>query len=210
MSRGLIVLAGLLVTLGLCTSVRSQDSPSLGDLARQLRKDKPNASTAKVLTNDDIAPSKDSPGLGVQVLSKPGSSEAAQTEIDKMEAKMNALDELDRTTLVKIVLQGQDTPFPGRPAWEDKLWDAKQVYARQGRELIEKSKQLFSTAQSLRDSQNRQEIKPDDPKVQDLMAKSRQLVQEGQRTEAAFMAVVTEGLDLAKQYGPKEATPSHP
>ena len=212
MSRRLTVLAGLLVTLGLCTSVRSQDSPSLGDLARQLRKDKPNSSTAKVLTNDDIAPSKDSGSLGpgVQVLSKPGSSEAAHSEIDKMEAKIDRLDSVDRATLVKIALQGQDTAFPGRSSWEDKLWDAKQTYVRQGRELVERSKQILSTAQSLRDSQDAQKLKPDDPKLQDLLAKSKQLVQDATRAETDFLAVVAEGSVLAKQNASKEATPSQP
>lgn len=212
MSRRLTALAGLLLTLGLFTSVRSQDSPSLGDLARQLRKDKPNSSTAKVLTNDDIAPSKDSgsPGLSVQVLSKPGSSEAAHSEIDKMEAKMTALDSVDRATLVKIALQEQDTAFAGRPAWEDKLWDAKETYVRQGREVVERSKEILSIAQSLRDSQGGEKLKPDDPKLQDLLAKSRQLAQDAKRAEADFLAVVAEGADLAKQSALKRASPSHP
>ena len=212
MPRRSTALAGLLVTLGLFTSVRSQDSPSLGDLARQLRKDKPNPSAAKVLTNDDIAPSGDSgsPELSVQVLSKPGSSEAAHSEIDKMEAKMNALDSVDRATLVKIALQEQDTTFPGRPAWEDKLWDAKQTYVRQGREVVERSKEILSIAQSLRDSQGGEKLKPDDPKLQDLLAKSRQLAQDAKWAEADFLAVVAEGADLAKQSAPKRTSPSHP
>jgi hypothetical protein len=217
MSRRLTALAGLLITLGLFTSglftsVRSQDSPSLGDLARQLRKDKPNPSTAKVFTNDDIAPSRDSgsPELSVQVLSKPGSSEAAHSEIDKMEAKMNALDSVDRATLVKIALQGQDTAFPGRPTWEDKLWDAKRTYVRQGREVVERSKEILSIAKSLRDSQGGEKLKPDDPKLKDLLVKSRQLVQDAKRAEAEFLAVVAEGADLAKQSALIRTSPSHP
>jgi hypothetical protein len=216
MSRRLTVLAGLLVALGLCASVRSQDSPSLGDLARQLRKDNPNPSTAKVVTNDDIAPSKNSSSLGLgvasdtQVLGKSGDAEAAQAAIDKVEAKMKQLDSMDRATLVKIALQGQDQAFPGRRAWEDKLWDAKQTYVEQGRGFIEKAKQILSTAQNLRDSQDGQKLKPDDPKVQDFVAKLRQLVQDAMRADAAFQAVVMEGWDLVKQSAPQETTPSHP
>jgi hypothetical protein len=216
MSRRLTVLAGLLVALGLCTSVRSQDSPSLGELARQQRKDNPNPSASKVLTNDDIAPSKDngSLGLGVasntRVLSKPGSTASAQAAIDKVEAKMKQLDSMDRASLVKIALQGQDTAFPGRRAWEDKLWFAKQTYVGRGREFVEQSKQILSTAQSLRDSQNGQQLKPDDPKIQDFLAKLRQLVQDAMRADAAFQAVVMEGWDLAKQSAPQQAAPLHP
>ena len=199
----------LLATLGLCASVRAQDPASLGDLARQLRKDKTNPSAAKVVTNDDIAASKDSgsPGFGAQA---PGSAESAQAAIEKIQATINKLDSMDRATLVKMALQGQDADFQGRVAWENKLWDAKQTYVTRGKETIEKSKQILLTAQKLRESRDGQILKPDDPKVQNFLADLRQFVQNSMRADAAFQAVVMEGWDLVKENAPKETTLAQP
>jgi hypothetical protein len=205
MLRRLTLLAGLVVALNLCTAVRGQDSPSLGDVARQLRKDKSDAAPKKVITNDDLpaAASSGAVGLGAtgdsKGLSKPGDPESPEEAIAKMEAVMKLLDSMDRATLVKVALQGADPNFPGRRAWEDKVWEAKQAYVARGKELSEEAKKILSNSQSLQASQGGQALKPDDPKVQDLSRMLKQFIQDAVRADSAFRAVMMEGLDLAKQ-----------
>jgi hypothetical protein len=209
MLRRLTLLAGFVVAFHLCTAVRGQDSPSLGDVARQLRKDKGDAAPKKVITNDDLPANAGSSagGLGAigdsKGLSKSGDTESPEAAIAKMETAMKLLDSMDRTTLVKAALQGTDPEFPGRRAWEDKLWEAKQAYVARGKELSQEARQILSTSQSLQASQPGQTLKPDDPKVQDLTRRLKQFMQDAMRADSNFRAVMMEGLDLAKQ------TPAH-
>ena len=58
MSRNLSLFAACALAVVFCLPVRGQDSPSLGDLARQAQaqKDKTNKPPAKVFTNDDLFP----------------------------------------------------------------------------------------------------------------------------------------------------------
>ena len=209
MLRRLTLLAGFVVTLNLCTAVRGQDSPSLGDVARQLRKEKIDAAPKKVITNDDLPANAGSSagGLGAigdsKGLSKSGDTESPEAAIAKMEAAMRLLDSMDRASLVKAALQGTDPDFPGRRAWEDKLWVAKQAYVARGKELSEEAKKILSNSQSLQASQGGQTLKPDDPKVQELTRRLKQFIQDAMRADSNFRAVMMEGLDLAKQ------TPAH-
>jgi hypothetical protein len=205
MLRRLTLLAGLVVALNLCTAVRGQDSPSLGDVARQLRKDKSEAPSKKVITNDDLPATASSGAVGLgsigvsKGLSKPADTESPEAAIGKMEAAMKLLDSMDRASLVKVALQGADPDFQGRRAWEDKLWEAKQVYVARGKELSEEAKKILSNSQSLQASQGGQTLKPDDPKVQDLSRRLKQFIQDAVRADSTFRAVMMEGLDLAKQ-----------
>ena len=97
------------------------------------------------------------------------------------------------------LLQVKDADFPGRRAWEDKLWDAKLTYVEQGREFVTQSRQLLSTAESLRNPGDGQRVKPDDPKVQEFLSQLRQLMQNAVRADSAFQAVVIEGWDLSRE-----------
>jgi hypothetical protein len=209
MFRRLSLLVGLVAAFHLCTAVRGQDSPSLGDVARQLRKDKGDAAPKKVITNDDLPANAGSSagGLGAigdpKGLSKSGDPESPEAAIGKMETAMKMLDAMDRPTLVKAALQGTNPDFPGRRAWEDKLWEAKQAYVARGKELSQEARQILSTSQSLQASQPGQTLKPDDPKVQDLTRRLKQFMQDAMRADSNFRAVMMEGLDLAKQ------TPAH-
>jgi hypothetical protein len=205
MLRRLILLTGFVAALNLCTTVRGQDSPSLGDVARQLRKDKGDAAAKKVITNDDLPANAGSSSVGLGAngdskgLSKSGDTESPEAAIGKMEAAMKLLDSMDRATLVKAALQGADADFPGRRAWEDKLWVAKQAYVARGKELSEEAKKILSNSQSLQASQPGQTLKPDDPRVQDLTRRLKQFIQDAVRADSNFRAVMMEGLDLAKQ-----------
>jgi hypothetical protein len=205
MVRRLTLLAGFVVALNFCVPVRGQDSPSLGDVARQLRKDKSDAAPKKVITNDDLPANAGSSAVGLGAigdskgLSKSGDTESPEAAIGKMEAAMKLLDSMDRATLVKAALQGTDHDFPGRRAWEDKLWEAKQAYVARGKELSEEAKKILSNSQSLQASQAGQTLKPDDPRVQDLSRRLKQFIQDAVRADSTFRAVMMEGLDLAKQ-----------
>jgi hypothetical protein len=193
------LLASVLVLL-FCLPGHGQDSPSLGDLARQLQKEKGNTPGTKTITNDDIpsasAPSSSAIGevSNSRVPGKPGPSANPSEELARIESMLSKIDSLDRATLAKAVLEGVDSNFPGRSQWEQKMYAAKLVYVAQGRELMQKAKQLQASAQSLQGGRD-----PNDPRVKDLTNSLKELVRDGVRADATFQAVILEGRDLASQ-----------
>jgi hypothetical protein len=211
MGRKLILMAVCALTLAFCGSGHAQDSPSLGDLARQAQKNKTNASAKKIFTNDDFAsapatgPSIDS-GLaasGSTTPAAPGAPAAAGKSnepptalqaIDRMEGVINQMDPLDRAALAKFVLEGVDKNFPGRPAWEEKLFAAKQVYVTQGRDFVRKARAMVASAEPAKDGQG-----ANDSGAKDQSDRMQSVIQYGAHIEAVFQEVITEGRDLASK-----------
>jgi len=200
MLRNLGFLPASVLVLFFCLPGHGQDSPSLGDLARQLQKEKGNTPGTKTITNDDIpsasAPSSSAIGevSNSRVPGKPGPSANPSEELARIESMLSKIDSLDRATLAKAVLEGVDSNFPGRSQWEQKMYAAKLVYVAQGRELMQKAKQLQASAQTLQGGRD-----PNDPRVKDLTNRLKELVRDGVRADATFQAVILEGRDLASQ-----------
>jgi len=194
------------------TPAYAQDQPSqpsLGDVARQARKDKEkNKAQAKTVITDDTLPS--SKGLGGLAASDLGSSQGsgdagsamarALDRVNEAEANLKKLDALDRATLAKAVLLDNDVDFPNRRNWEDRLFAAKEHYVSHGRELIGELKQIVADARAQQASPGGQgKMSPDDPRAKEMIRKVQEIVQDAVRTESAYQAVVVEGWDLAKQ-----------
>jgi len=184
----------------------AQDQPSLGDVARQARKDKEkNATQPKTVITDDNLPSSKQLGgladLGSSKSAADGSSMAKGLEaLDRAEGVLNKMDPMDRTTLAKAALLDKDVDFPNRSRWEDKLYAAKQQYVSHGRELFREMRQVMADVQSMRSSQSGQrKLSPEDPGAQELLRRLQEIVQDAIRTENAYQSVVMEGWDLAKQ-----------
>lgn len=184
-----------------------QAQPSLGDVARQARKDREkNATKAKTVITDDTLPSKSGlSGTGLADLSSPkgslgdGSMANALAKVEEAEADLKQLDALDRTSLAKVVLLDNDVNFPNRRAWEDKLFAAKQHYVSHERELIVELKKMMAQVESWKSAQGGQKLDPGDPRAQQLKSKVTEIIQDALRTEQNYRAVVMEGWDLAKQ-----------
>jgi len=204
MPRSLSFIAALPIALALCAPGHAQNSPSLGDLARQAQKDKSKAPVKKVFTNDDLSTGSSSgaglasPGVGAIAApaapGKPAAAPSAEQAVAQLEGLINQIDALDRATLVRNALQGVDSDFPGRSKWEQRLFAAKQIYVARGHELLQDAKQIQAAAESLRGVQD-----PSDPRMKDLANRLQALVRDGTRSDAAFQAVILEGRDLAGQ-----------
>ena len=212
MSRHLTLIAACALALAVCASTRAQDStsssPSLGDLARQAQKDKDkdkaNKATAKVLTNDDLpsgsggASATLGGGYGQAAQLSPGGKSGADPspaeKIAMLETVLDRVETLDRATLVHNALNGKDVDFPGRAKWEERLFAAKETYVTQGRELVQKARQIVASAESLKGNQD-----PNDPRVKELSVKLQSLIRDAVRMDSAFQAVMIEGRDLAAQ-----------
>jgi hypothetical protein len=186
------------------TPAFAQDQPSLGDLARQARKDKEkNATKPKTVITDDTLPS--SKGLSGLAVGDLGSSQAsgggskmdqALSRVAEAEAGLKQLDALDRATLAKAVLLDSDVDFPNRRAWEDKLYAAKDRYVSHERELIVELKQIVAGIQS---NGTQGKLDPNSARAQQMKQRLQEIVQDAVRTEQVYRAVVMEGWDLAKQ-----------
>jgi hypothetical protein len=211
MSRSLKIIAAGALILFFCVSGRGQDSPSLGDLARQAQKnkDKTDKPAARVITNDDL-PSRSSggsssrgssaPGAESGRVAQPGAAGAPDTistpaeGLEKIQSTLDEVDSLDRATLASTVLDGNNSNFPGRAKWEEQLFAAKQAFVSQGRALLQKARQLEASAEGMKDIQD-----PNDPRLKSFSGKLEQLVQENQQNSAAFQAVVAQGKELSTQ-----------
>lgn len=184
---------------------QTQTQPSLGDIARQARKDKEkNAAKPKTVITDDTMSTSN--GLGG--LSNLGSSQGAPdsdamakalARLQEAESGLNKLDSLDRTTLAKAVLLDNDVDFPNRRAWEDRLFSQKEHYVSHERELIVELKQVLAQGVSWKESNGGQKLASSDPRAQQLKSKVFEIIQDALRTEQDYRGVVMEGWDLAKQ-----------
>ena len=206
MQRPATFWAGVLC-LGLSwTPGYAQDpSPSLGDIARQARKDREkNANKPKtIITEDALASSKSLSRLGDLGSTQPAGDGAALSKalsrLEEAESQLNKLDALDRATLAKAVLMDNDVDFPRRRNWEDRLYTEKQHYVSHERELIVEVKKAAAQVESWKASQDGQKLDPNDPRVQQLKSRVAEIIQDALRTEQDYRAVVMEGWDLAKQ-----------
>jgi len=201
-------LAELLWVLIPSTPAWAQDQPSLGDVARQARKDKEKnkAQATKVITDDTLPSSKGLSGLALGDLGNaPGSDQGgamarALAGLEQAEGALNKLEPLDRATLAKAALLENDVDFPNRRNWEDRLYAAKEQYVSHGRELFREMRQILADAQSLKASQDGQKkLSPDDPRAQQLLRRIQEIMEDAVRTDRTYQAVVVEGWDLAKQ-----------
>lgn len=182
--------------------VQPQPQPSLGDVARQARKDR-EKNTAKpktVITDENMSPSQGLTGMGDLGGSQGGvNSDAfakALAKVEEAEAGLRKLESLDRATLAKVILLDNDVDFPNRRAWEDKLYAAKEHYVSHEGQLITELRQIVSQIQSW---QSQGKLDPKDPRAQQMKSRLVEIVQDAVRTEQDYRAVVMEGWDLAKQ-----------
>jgi hypothetical protein len=198
-------------------------SPSLGDPPRQAQtqkdkdKDKSKAAAKKVFTNDDFASGTGAassgagsgPGhtaqQGVQPSVQPGSASAPATaaasasaspsdQLAQIGSLLGQLDSLDRATLATNVLEGNDTDFSGRSAWEDRLFAAKQAFVAQEHEIMVKASQMNASEKGAGGMQN-----PNDPRTKALSDQLDQLMKEAARSSETFQAVAAEGKELADE-----------
>ena len=204
MQRSLSFISTCALALLFCLPGHAQDAPSLGDVARQAQKDKANKPTAKVFTNDDMP----SVGSGLSSTSGGGSGRVAQPGaggdaggiqspaegLEKLQSSLDHLASLDRASLASDVLEGNDSNFPGRAQWEEKLFSSKEKFVAQTRATLQKAKQITASSEAIKNVQD-----PNDPRVKSLGAKLDQMVQEAQQNSSVFQAVVTEGKTLAAQ-----------
>jgi hypothetical protein len=236
--RKLSFLTAPVLAAVLCTPAYAQDQQqSLGDVARQARKDKEKSAPKPktVYTEDTLGSGKTGSELGLGVLptlknasnSGPGAAPpsgsaasggnfspssmvagaggngdpvaAAYEGIERAEGALNRLEPMDRATLAKTALEGSDVNFPGRSAWEEKLFAAKQVYVSRSRQLLRQMQELMNAAQSLQGGG----ATPDSSQAQEFLSRAQVLQQLAVQTESAFKAVISEGQDLAKQAKPR-------
>ena len=202
-------LAVLSLALGLLFSLpsRAQDSPSLGDLARQAQKDKEkdkaNKPAAKVITNDDMPSSSSagslaaSLGTGAAPVS-PGTSSANVSPAEKLaqlEKIVDAIETLDKPTLARVALQDKSgVDFPGRAAWEQRLVSARDAYVVQARAVLQKARGIVASANDLKGIQD-----PNDPRIKEVNARLQNLIRDAVQTDAGLQSVMMEGRDLASQ-----------
>lgn len=216
----LTVFAGVLVTP--FVAVHAQDQPqSLGDVARQNRKDKEkNTTPAKTVLTDDnfgsgsksgsgAASGTSAAAAGLSNLSAPSApSKAASGDdspmgkawegIGNAEGSLDKLAPLDRASLGHVILEGNDVDFPGRRAWEDKAFVAKEHYVARSRRLLDEMKEVMTNAQTMRSGNGGEAVGTDNPGAKNLLARAQGLMSEAQNVEAEFKSVMQEGIDQAK------------
>lgn len=212
MNQTFRILAGL--SLGLALSfglpVRAQDSPSLGDLARQAQKDKEkdkaNKPAAKVFTNDDMPSSSAGGGMAAALGSAaaPASAGTSSANVSpaerlaQLEKIVDAVEVLDKATLVRVALQDKSgVDFAGRAAWEQRLVSARDAYVVQARSVLQKARGIVASADDLKGIKD-----PNDPRIKEVNARLQNLIHDAVQTDSGLQSVIMEGRDLASQSSP--------
>jgi hypothetical protein len=205
MRRSLFALV-LTLFFALPLFAQDQQEQSLGDIARQTRKakeerDKSAAQPKKVFDDENVPSSGSSNKTDLAALDSPGASPAerlatARRMIARGEGLLDKLEPMNRSTLAQLVLEGQDLDFPGRRAWEEKLFSAKEHYVSHGRELFRETKELLNNMESLTSGGK---TSPTDPRVTEISHRALQLMQDANKTDADFQAILLEGQNLAKK-----------
>jgi hypothetical protein len=216
----LAVFGGVLGTPLVAVHAQEQ-TQSLGDLARQNRKDKEKNSTpAKaVLTDDNFGSGSKSGGSSTSgtsaaaaslgslsassVPGKAGSGDdspmgKAYEGISNAEGSLDKLAPLDRATLGHVILEGNDVDFPGRRQWEDKAFVAKERYVARSRRLLEEMKEVMANAETMRSGNGGEAVGADNPAAKNLLARAQGLMSEAQNVEAEFKTAMQEGINQAK------------
>ncbi|SRR5579871_3292980 len=203
----LLAAVSLVLALFFSLPAHAQDSPSLGDLARQAQKDKEkdkaNKPAAKVFTNDDM-PSGGASGGVVGPLgsglapASPGSAggNASPAErLAQLEKIVDIVESLDKATLVRTALQDKSgVDFPGRASWEQRLMSARDAYVVQARSVLQKAKGIVEAAEDLKGIKDQS-----DPRIKDVNARLQELIRDAVKTDAGMQSVIMEGRDLASQ-----------
>ena len=204
MSRKLLSVA-LLAAVPLTPMRAQEQQQSLGDIARQARKAKQDQARSagapkSVITEDSFSGSHAAGSPSPTPLDNPDASvadrlDAARAKLDQADGALDRLEPLDRSALARFAL-GHNSDFPGRGAWEDKLFSAKQDFVSHCRTLLRETRQVLDEAQSLAADDKTPATKS---RAQDLALRARQLMQDAYQTEANFQAVILEGQRLANQ-----------
>jgi hypothetical protein len=215
---GFVVLATLIVSGEVSASpafaqdapASQQDQPSVADAARAsavAKKDKDKSAAVKtVITEDSLGsgagvPSKSASGAHTAAVADPADKfktlDEAWGKLQITEVALDQLEPLNKPELVNLVLQGNTTNFPNRAEWEEKLFVAKANYVQRSRQLILVTRQLLTDIADLQTKQG--QLAPNDPHVQALAKKSKQLTQLATRTEADFQSAVNEGKNALLQ-----------
>jgi hypothetical protein len=207
MSRKLLLIALLAAVPFAPLRAQDQDQQqSLGDIARQARKAKQDQSrtvaTSKGVITDDSLPSRHTPHPSSSAAADKLNSSAADhfaaasADFDQYEQALNEIEPMNRTELAKCVLNGQSIDFPGRSAWEEKLFAAKQTYAAHGRVMLREARQLIAEGKSLAANAKTPES---NAQIRELQGRIVKLMQDATRSEDAFQTIVEEGQQLATQ-----------
>jgi hypothetical protein len=210
--REWILTAAVASCLACSATTSGQDAqPSVADAARLARKDKDkSAAPAKTVVTDEsladgagikpLATSSASGGTasGTSTVSGKGSLDEAWAKLQATEASLEQMEPLGRADLAMIVLKGNTSDFPNRADWEGRLFSAKQVYVQRSHQIIDAMARLLGDMAALQ-SGGQGKVAADDPRVQSLTRKAKQLMQIATQTESAFQSVISEGQNLAQQ-----------
>jgi len=205
MPRCLTFIASCALALAVCAPGRGQDTPSLGDLARQAQKDKANKPPVKVLTNDDLSlSSRGTNGVlsavldgssGAPALGRGAPNLSPADKFAQIDKFVDQVEAVDKATLVRNVLKDKsNVNFSGRAAWERRLFAARDVYVTQARAVLQRGRQILASAESLKGTQD-----PNNPRMKEIDAELQAFARDALETDARLLAVINEGIDLASQ-----------
>ncbi len=122
--------------------------PSLGEIARKLRKDEPRAAKHAYTTDDLASGSSEESNSGPVKGSDP---ETWRRRLDDVRKKMEPFKNMDSAELARLALGNLDVDFPGRKEWEDRLFEQKRIVLN----LAQDAERAFQEYQELRDAMTR-------------------------------------------------------
>ncbi len=137
-----LILPGLIPT---SVSSNLDNQPSLGEIARKLRKDEPKA-TKRAYTTDELATG---PSEAFELPAAQSSDpDAWRQRLDDVRKKMEPFEKMDSAGLARLALGNLDVDFPGRKEWQEQLFEQKQMIL----DLVQDTERAFQEYQQTHDA----------------------------------------------------------
>lgn len=202
MSRKTLILIGFnaLYVAAAWAQDSTANPPSLGEIARQYRNQKNASQPATVITNDNLPSSSPVSVLGLAAPSAANSASntrknpSPEEALNRWDNVIKQIEAIDRAKMISLALQGSTADFPGRSDWESRLIAAKEMYVRDGHDLIRDARDLLAKARAL----EKDHADASDPRARELQDKLKDFVTRAMKIDANFQAIIMEGRDLAR------------
>lgn len=174
----------------------SNTQPTLGDMARNLRKKDAGATSKRVFTNDDVASApSDTAGSSPIQQSDP---DTWRDRIDSFKTTIAPFETLPPDELARAVLGNLDCDFPGRRGWEENLASQKDAVVTS----LQRASRQFEEFYLLRDVLKRSTSisKGDEEKLTRAREAAESAINEARIQQGKFESVIEAGKQRALEW----------
>ena len=178
-------------------AVSSDVQPSLGEVARKLRKKDASAPSKRVLSNDDVASTPLAVAAGTLSLQN-SNTDTWQARLDFYRATVGPLENMDSNKLARAALGDLDVDFPGRREWEQELSSRKQAVVTALQTASKQYEEFYRLRDALKHTPSIS--KGDEDKLSQARMATESAINQAQTQQSKFELTVDKGRQRALEW----------